>query len=272
MFVIKGGNRKVIDGLAQALSDRIHMRMRLTKLQTLPQGGFRLSFEDRQTIKADYVILAIPFTVLRQIPLDTPLPENMRQFIDTVDLGANEKIIAGFKEKIWRNTNGFSCEAWTDLGFPEVWDATQSQFEHKDGALTFYLGGNEVGKKASEPHKEMPLGKKFVDLLDTYIPGAKAAATGKFVSTNWNQNPYTFGAYSNFKPGQLTHFGHLLWIESEDPAGNQQVRAGNLVFAGEHLSDEFYGFMNGGAQTGRLAAQSVLNSIMTKQAYQSETK
>jgi monoamine oxidase len=35
----------------------------------------------------------------------------------------------------------------------------------------------------------------------------------------------------------------------------------NLVFAGEHLSDEFYGYMNGRAQTGRLAAEVIGRSL-----------
>jgi len=35
---------------------------------------------------------------------------------------------------------------------------------------------------------------------------------------------------------------------------------GNLIFAGEHLSDEF-GYMNGGAQTGRLAAVTAIRRI-----------
>ena len=39
------------------------------------------------------------------------------------------------------------------------------------------------------------------------------------------------------------------------------MRVGNLVFAGEHTSDEWYGFMQGGAQTGRLAAESILRSL-----------
>jgi monoamine oxidase len=39
---------------------------------------------------------------------------------------------------------------------------------------------------------------------------------------------------------------------------SSEVHAGNLVFAGEHLSDGFYGFMNVAAETGRLAATFVL--------------
>ena len=65
----------------------------------------------------------------------------------------------------------------------------------------------------------------------------------------------------NFKPGQLTRFGGFLWIESEDAEERQEVHAGNLVFAGGELSDAFQGFMNGAAQTGRLAADFVVRHI-----------
>ena len=33
------------------------------------------------------------------------------------------------------------------------------------------------------------------------------------------------------------------------------------MFAGEHLSDAYYGYMNGAAETGRLAARVVLTKI-----------
>ena len=39
--------------------------------------------------------------------------------------------------------------------------------------------------------------------------------------------------------------------------------AGPVVFAGEHLSDAFPGYMNGGAQTGRLAAAAILAGLET---------
>ena len=36
---------------------------------------------------------------------------------------------------------------------------------------------------------------------------------------------------------------------------------GNLFFAGEHCSRDFQGFMNGGAQTGPMAAEAILQRI-----------
>ena len=76
-----------------------------------------------------------------------------------------------------------------------------------------------------------------------------------------DKKPLTTGGYASYKPGQLTRFMHLFWFESKMPGERQQVHVGNLIFAGEHLSDVFYGFMNGGAQTGRLAANLVLEII-----------
>lgn len=50
-------------------------------------------------------------------------------------------------------------------------------------------------------------------------------------------------------------------IESSRPSERQEVRVGNLYFAGEHLSDAFHGYMNGAAQTGRLAAEALIGRL-----------
>jgi monoamine oxidase len=138
-----------------------------------------------------------------------------------------------------------------------VWDATQRQPERQEGALTFFVGGREVQAVQADSATEQ--GARILHQFERFIPGA--AATGQVVRTRWTQSHLTRGSYTNFKPGQFTRFGDWLWIESDDPAECQEVHVGNLVFAGEHVSDEFYGFMNGAAQTGRLAAEFVLRRV-----------
>ncbi len=261
-LTVQGGNSRIIDGLAAALGDRIHLRKTLKTLQSKGPGGFRLEFEDGHTEIADYVVVAIPFHALRKVQLDVELPEDVRQFINELELGSNEKLIAGFSRKIWRKPQGFAGEAWTDLGFSEIWDATQRQDQRKDGALTFYFGGSEVAAADQTASDLQTSGHRHVTQLDRYIPGAKDAATGKFLRTSWTKNASTHGAYSSFKPGQLSRFGSFMWVDAEDPAEMQQARVGNLLFAGEHLSDAYYGFMNGAAETGRLAAQSIVASLI----------
>lgn len=258
VFVVEGGSGRIIDSLAQALFGQIFTRMRLTQIQ--PHGsGFRLTFSGNYAVDADYVIVAIPFTVLRDIKIQLDLPHQLRRFINEVDLGSNEKLYAGFDQKIWRRENGFVQEIWTDLGFSQAWDGTQRQADRKDGALTFFFGGNEAIAIQSGTTKLQ--GRKFVDRFEDVIPGATTATNGKFLRTQWTRNPFTKGAYASFKPGQLTDFANFFYIESDEPEERQDVSVGNLVFAGEHLSDEFNGYMNGAAQTGRLASEVIVRKI-----------
>jgi monoamine oxidase len=149
----------------------------------------------------------------------------------------------------------------TDLGFSELWDATGRQQERGDGALTFFFGGDEVAEMRLGSQPLQPLGQDILERFEKVIPEAKSAATNKFFRTGWSNDPFTRGAYTSWKPKQYLEFSQFFWIESADPQERQEVNIDNLVFAGEHVSDEFYGYMNGAAQTGRLAAEFVARKI-----------
>jgi monoamine oxidase len=259
-FVVQEGSGRVVEKLAQALTGQIRLRKQLTRIQAR-RSSFRLTFADNSTVNADYVIIAIPFKVLRRVDIRVNLPATLRKFINEVDLGRSEKITAGFNQKVWRRNTGFVTELWTDLGFAEAWDDTQRQTDRNDGALTFFFGGNEIN--AIQPGNASTQGRRTIRQFNTVIPGASAAANNKFSRTAWSTDLFSRGGYTNFKPGQYLEFSEFLYIESDDSAERQDVHVGNLVFAGEHLSDEFYGYMNGAAQTGRLAAEVVLKRIQT---------
>jgi monoamine oxidase len=257
-YVVGTGSSAIIEALAEKLQDRIQKGMRLTQIEKSGKV-FRLSFAGKPTIEADWVILALPFTVLRDVKVKLDLPPRLRRFVDEVSLGSNDKLIAGFNAKVWQNPNGFTGEVWTDLGFSEAWVDTQRQPEKASGALTFFFGGNEVqelqsGNAASQ-------GDRILKLFEGIIEGAKIASNNKYSRTEWTKDPLTKGSYTTFKPGQLTEFAEFLYIESNNPQERQDVKFDRLLFAGEHLSDEFYGYMNGGAQTGRLAAEAIVREL-----------
>ncbi len=257
-FMVQGGTGKIIEALGAALTGQIELHRVLRRIEPAA-AGFRLIFAPDHEIEADYVVIAIPFTCLREVQIQVDLPVALRAFIQEVDLGDNEHVIAGFSERFWQTADGFVLGAWTDLGFAEVWDATQRQVDRTDAALTFFLGGDQV--RRMELGDLQVEGQKFVDHLEGFVPGAAHARSGRFVRSRWSKDPFARGAYTNFRPGQLTGFGEFLYIESDDPDERQDVHVGNLVFAGEHLSDAYSGYMNGAAETGRLAAQVVLDRI-----------
>lgn len=258
-YSVIGGSARITDALGAELAGQIHLRKRLVEIKKQAKT-YILEFADGSIVVADAVIIAIPFPVLNRVKIKAPLPELLRRFIKEAELGSNEKVIAGFSARFWRQNGGFTDAAWSDLGFAEVWDETQRQFERSDGALNFFLGGNQT-KKLGDSRDVFRLAKRFITRLNYFVPGAISAFTGRVLHSAWTQSPYTLGGYANYKPGQLTRFGGLFWIESDIQDERQQVSAGNLIFAGEHLSDAYYGFMNGGAQTGRLAATLLLDKI-----------
>ena len=260
MYAINGGSEAVVEGLRAVLDGQLRTDRALTKIKKT-ETGFRLGFNKGRDVEADYVILALPFTALRHVDMQIELPESLQRFIQKVDLGRNEKVIAGVNQRVWLGESGFQVEGWSDQTVSLLWDASQRQPELPEGALTFFAGANEVDVTATGTAVEQ--GQLLIEEYSNVIPGLSYASNGKFVRTAWHNTPYIGGGYTNFKPGQYTELAEeWLYIEADDPEEAQHFAVDNLVFAGEHTSDEYYGFMNGAAQSGRLAAQYVLQSIL----------
>jgi monoamine oxidase len=245
-YVVEGGVGRLPRAMAAALGDRIQLGRVLTQVEDR-MSIYKLTFADGATVEVDAVIIAIPVSLLRTIDWVVTLPAQFRRYIQDVDLGRNEKTFVGFDPRVWRAPDGFVNGLWTDLGYSAAWDATQRQ-ERRDGALTFYFGGDELRRR--------PSAQQLVRRLDNVIDGALEAYTGFSLATDWANEKFTRGAYVNFGPGELTTYGQYFWIEDE-----LSVAFRNLVFAGEHFSDVWYGFMNGAAETGRLAADHVANRV-----------
>jgi monoamine oxidase len=249
-YVLDGGIGRLPQAMAAALGrDWVKLGHVLTRVEDR-KSMYVLTFANGLTIQADYVIIAIPVSLLKTIDWVVTLPSQFRRYINEINLGRNEKTFAGFSERVWRTQKVFVNGLWTDesslagvagRGYSAAWDGTQHQVDRPDGALTFYFGGADLDQRT-------PAGG-LVTSFDRIIPGAAAKYNQFNLATNWTNQQFTRGAYVNFRPGQLTGFGQYFWIE-----GFQSVAFRNLVFAGENFSDLWYGFMNGAAETGRLAA------------------
>lgn len=84
----------------------------------------------------------------------------------------------------------------TDQGYSAAWDGTQRQDDRSDGALRFFLGGDEV--------KRRPGTGQLVRRFDRVIDGAAEAHTGFSLATDWTNEEFTRGAYVPFEPRELT--------------------------------------------------------------------
>ena len=260
-YVIEGGSSALTDAMTTALGNSVKLGKVLKSVDTAG-NAYSLTFRDGQKVTADIVIITVPNPVLRDITLNVSLPRKFRDYVAQVGLGINEKVVAAFSRPFWRTNQRFSLEGLAgDEAFTSFWDNSSLLGGAPRGVLTFFTGGDDARRALA---KSTPSAKaaEFVQDLKSYYPEAATTFTGNAVRTNWLNDPFTKGAYASFTPGQLTKFGEFSWYDdAQDPASRTEVRFGNLLFAGEHTDSEYYGFMNGGASSGRLAAESVLRGL-----------
>ncbi|HWT12500.1 MAG TPA: NAD(P)/FAD-dependent oxidoreductase [Allosphingosinicella sp.] len=253
-YVIAGGSGQVAQALFAEHEAHIRLNKRLAAID-LAAGSPRLAFADGEQIEADRVILALPAPLIREVRITGPLPPLWRALIDEVRLGRNEKVIVGYDTMPWRHRLGFGGALWAAGDFSAVWDAASMppSARPEPGALCYFLGGNQVDAAADVETRI--LADRFTGIARRVLPGLPEP-NGRVRRTRWCQDPLTQGAYSNFRPGQLTRFGSLFAVEEEGEV--RASAAGPLLFAGEWLSDAWPGYMNGAVQTGRLAAEAAL--------------
>lgn len=251
-YKIKGGNDQIVQRLAEQVT--VQTGMRLTALR--PQGtGFTLVFGGTE-VEADYVVLAIPFSLLRQVDVQVLLPDTLRRFIREVGYGTNAKVMVGFDSRPWRAA-GYGGEVFTDRDFQLCWDNSLLQDE-TSGGITFYSGGKK-GLRVNQGSVEA-VSDRFVESFEEAFPGAGTQRNGNNVVFHWPSYPFALGSYACFQPGQYSGFAQD-WVYIDQSVEGNSVNVGNLYFAGEHHSDDYQGYMNGAAQTGRLAAEALVRVL-----------
>ena len=247
-YKIKGGNQRVVDELAKRL-DNIKTNHAVTKIKS-NGAGFTVSFSNSVTANFDYLICTIPFSVLRNITLEIDgMTEVKKKCIAELGYGRNAKMFAGFKTRYWRR-QGATGQFFSDMPLQLGWDNSQLQ-KGTAGGYTFFTGGNMSDKMIDAPVPDKV--KEYITQLEKVFPGAAKNYNGKKGIFFWPNHVHTLGSYACYKPGQWTSI-----------AGVEIEPVGNLLFAGEHCSAAFQGFMNGGAETGRRAAEQLLVLLKNK--------
>ncbi len=247
-YKIAGGNDRIIQALESVVGDQIERGYLLESVRD--RGGkYELSFQrgrGRREVSADLVLLTVPFSVLRSVELDMDLPAVKRKAIDELGYGTNSKVLVGCHSRIWRS-QGFNGGVYTDQRFQLGWDSSRLQ-PGEAGGYTFYSGG-ALGVEAGRGSVDSQV-DQLLPGLELAFPGVSATLNGKRSRFFWPGHPFTLGSYAAYKPGQWTTI-----------AGSEIVPVGGVFFAGEHCSYDYQGYMNGAAETGRRAAESILELL-----------
>jgi monoamine oxidase len=272
-YKVVGGNQQIVEAEADVVGrDRIALGWRMTACRRNSNGTATLTFDvggSTQTVTADRVILAVPLGVLKKLKaagafIGAGFDTDARKMgaIDALGMGANNKLQLQIADRFWSepgpwgNSNG---ESWADTGYQLAWPVTPGQ-PGTTGIIVNYTGG-DVSRQlnpskpfsdTSDPSKSVAgyvrgAAKTFLGQIEPVYPGMTAKATGKAQLSAWHVNPNSFGAYSFWTPGYCEQF-----------CTYERVAARPFHFAGEHCSQDFQGYIQGGADEGIRAANEVV--------------
>ena len=92
--------------------------------------------------------------------------------------------------------------------------------------------------------------QRFLTQLEPVYPGITARWNGKATLSTPMIDPNLLCSYSYWRVGQYTTF-----------SGYESAAQGPVHFAGEHCSQDFQGYMEGGAREGARAALEVYHAL-----------
>lgn len=235
---IRGGSSQLVNALAKHVK-RIGLSTPVRRIQQR-DNTVTVSVETANglaEVVAENVIVAIPWSVLRHIPLEAPLTHAQREAIAELPYGSLVKTLLQYRDRFWTQPN-FGIQL-LESDYQAIWEPTFTQAGQK--ILSCFSGGSPsltLGEQAIDKAKQT------VHTLYPHAPEAIAS-----LSYNWNTDKWAKGGYCYFAPGQLDRFNPHLTLP-----------ASRVFFAGEHTAPvEYRGYMEGAVRSGQRAAQQILN-------------
>jgi len=266
-YHILGGNELLPKAIAASLpQSSIKPNTALTAIAMNPDGSYNLSFSSPTgpfTSPVDRVILALPFSVLRTLNYRKANFDNLKiTAITELGYGANAKLQLQFDTRYWNDPAGpwvpsvgiSNGASYADTRYQNTWDVTRGQ-AGATGILVDYTGGGvPLASFKGQPTTAdaVSYGQTFLKELEPIFPRITRHWNGRATLDTPLTNPFLLGSYSYWKVGQYVRFSG--YEKARQPFPN-----GKCHFAGEHCSQDFQGYMEGGATEGARAANEILS-------------
>ena len=263
-FHIRGGNQQLPVAIADSLNDVV-VGHSLAKLAKTSGGRYAATFTcaGRSSVEvvADFVVLALPFSVLRTIDTSKAGFDALKKkAIFELGAGHNGKTHVQFSRRFWNDKGAWpgtsNGSSYSDTGYQSSWDSTRAQ-KGNSGILVFYSGGATTDALGSTQgyatNKDANVARDVRDTLrraERVFPGAIGQYNGFATESVPHRSPLFNCSYAFFRVGQYTEF-----------AGYEGVAQGGVLFCGEHTSQDFQGFMEGGASEGKRVARELAKEI-----------
>jgi monoamine oxidase len=253
-YHVVGGNDLVVSRLAAALPGQIRTGSVLTALADRGDGSWAVTLAAGgkvSTVVADRVVLALPFSLLRQVDLrGANFPARKLTAIAQLPMGTNTKLHLQFRRRLWYDL-GCNGATYADTGYQNTWEVSRGQ-SGTSGILVDYTGGS-IGTGFGPGMSPAQYARRFLGQLEPVLPGISPQWNNRVALDYWTGYPWTLGSYSYWAVGQYTTI-----------AGAEREPVRSCHFAGEHTSIDFQGYLNGAVESGQRAASEVVAGVAGK--------
>ena len=233
MFRLRDGNDALPAALAAALRGAVCLNTTLTAI-TRRGSRLRVSVRDRaqQQLTADFAVVALPASTLRRVRFEPALPAPQWQAISTLRYGRATRVLLQFESRFWRRA-GRPVAYGTDQAVGAVWDGNEQQ-DARPGILSLLAGGRA---STEVRHIIETQGWRALARRLAWLGTPSRLLHG--LTVDWDRDKWSRGGYAVFDP----RFDPALrpWLARP---------AGPIVFAGEHTSTRWQGYMNGAVEAG----------------------
>ena len=240
-----GGSQLIAIRMAEQLGpDSVRLGAPVTRIE---QGPSQVTVHAAGLVATGRrAVIAVPPALAGRIYYDPPLPGDRDQLTQAAPMGSVIKCLAVYDEPFWRDA-GYSGQATSDGPGARVTFDTGPP-AGSPGVLLGFVTGAEARRLArADPARRRA---EVLASFSRYF-GPAAAQPADYIEHDWTAEEWTRGCYgAHFPPGTWTQFG---------PALRRPARL--LHWAGTETATEWSGYMDGAVQSGKRAAEEVLNAL-----------
>ena len=199
----------------------------------------------RASVKGDYAVCAIPFSVLRDIEIvGTPFSRPKQKAVRELNYNASTKIVLQVRHRFWEEQDGIvGGTTVTDLPIRRICYPSFSDPDDERGVmLASYTWGQDALRWGAMDAEDM-IEQALEDVAQIHPSITTEFEVGAI--QDWYGDPWARGAFALFEPEQQTRLQDAI-VAPE----------GRIHFAGEHTS-LYHAWIQGALESGIRAAKEI---------------
>ncbi|MDO8836671.1 MAG: FAD-dependent oxidoreductase [Vicinamibacterales bacterium] len=243
MLEIPGGNSRVVEAMASTVKGPIHRGSPVTRIASTREG-VEVTCANGASYKADYGIVTVPFSVLREIQVEPAFEGAQKEAVERIPYTAITQYFMVPKKPYW-DDDKLPPLMWTDTAIERIFP--QRDADGRVLSLTCWIDGASALTLDAMPEADQ------IAFVKAELARIRPATTdnidvARLVS--WAREPYSKGAYANYLPGQVTRLRPTMAAPWH-----------RMHFAGEHTAVTGPG-MEGAVESAERAADEVIARAM----------